>query len=267
MIHLLAPEVLASIFGGLLGAGVLMAIFPLWTIQVVALFLVLGLMGGYGRIQYPPAYVLVGLGVLLSASVQLVFHWDKVVVLRFGRFRRVRDAGIFILLPIIDRIADFVDTRIRVTDFSAERTLTRDNVPVHIDALCFWMIWDAGKAILEVENYIEAVTLSAQTALRDAIGKNDLAKLLSEREGRWPGHPADPGCQNQPLGYKHSGRRVYGYPYSQGARRRHEPQGPGGAGEAGPHYPRGLPRRRLRRNSKKPPVPTWTILRLSSSGP
>ncbi|WP_319478713.1 slipin family protein [Marispirochaeta aestuarii] len=179
---LLAPEVLASIFGGLLGAGVLMAIFPLWTIQVVALFLVLGLMGGYGRIQYPPAYVLVGLGVLLSASVQLVFHWDKVVVLRFGRFRRVRDAGIFILLPIIDRIADFVDTRIRVTDFSAERTLTRDNVPVHIDALCFWMIWDAGKAILEVENYIEAVTLSAQTALRDAIGKNDLAKLLSERE-------------------------------------------------------------------------------------
>ena len=134
-----APEALAAIFGGLLGAGVLMALFPLWTIQVVALFLVLGLMGGYGRIQYPPAYVLAGLGVLLSASVQLVFHWDKVVVLRFGRFRRVRDAGIFILLPIIDRIADFVDTRIRVTDFSAERTLTRDNVPVHIDALCFWI--------------------------------------------------------------------------------------------------------------------------------
>ena len=171
-----------AVGGGMIAAGLLMSLLPLWSVQVVALLMVLGVMGGYGGIEFFPAYLCAGGGVLLSASVQLVFHWDKMIILRFGRFKRVRNSGIFILLPIIDRIAAVVDTRIRVTDFSAERTLTRDNVPVHIDALCFWLIWDAGKAILEVENYIEAVTLSAQTALRDAIGKNDLAKLLSERE-------------------------------------------------------------------------------------
>ncbi len=177
-----SPESVASIGAGMVLAGLLMSMFPVWSVQVLSLIITWGIMASFGRIAYAPAYITSGLGILFSASVQLVFHWDKVVILRFGRFRRVKDAGIIILFPIIDRIADFVDTRIRVTDFSAERTLTRDNVPVHIDALCFWMIWDAGKAILEVENYIQAVTLSAQTALRDAIGKNDLSTLLSERE-------------------------------------------------------------------------------------
>jgi SPFH domain/Band 7 family protein len=126
-----------AIGGGMIAAGLLMSLLPIWSVQVVALLGVLGIMGGYGGIEFLPAYLCAGAGVLLSASVQLVFHWDKVIILRFGRFKRVRNAGIFILLPIIDRIADVVDTRIRVTDFSAERTLTRDNVPVHIDALCF----------------------------------------------------------------------------------------------------------------------------------
>jgi regulator of protease activity HflC (stomatin/prohibitin superfamily) len=85
-------------------------------------------------------------------------------------------------LPIADRIAQVVDTRIRATDFTAEKTLTRDTVPVHVDALTFWMIWDAKLAVLEVENFVEAAVLSAQTALRDAIGKATLAELLSERE-------------------------------------------------------------------------------------
>jgi len=122
------------------------------------------------------------LGFFVSASVQLVLHWDKVVVLRMGRFRRVYGPGLHYLLPLVDRIAEFIDTRIRATDFSAEKTLTRDTVPVHVDALAFWMIWDAKHAVLEVENYIEAVILSAQTALRDAIGKHELSSLLSERE-------------------------------------------------------------------------------------
>ncbi len=177
-----SAEGLAAIGMGMIVAGLLMALLPVWSVQVLALIIAWGFMASFGGISYTPAYIISGTGILLSASVQLVFHWDKVIILRFGRFRKVKDAGIVFLLPIIDRIADFVDTRIRVTDFSAERTLTRDNVPVHIDALCFWMIWDAGKAILEVENYIQAVTLSAQTALRDAIGKNDLSTLLSERE-------------------------------------------------------------------------------------
>jgi regulator of protease activity HflC (stomatin/prohibitin superfamily) len=119
---------------------------------------------------------------MFSASMELIYQWDKVVVLRMGRFRSVHGPGLFILLPLIDRVAAYVDTRIRVTDFSAERTITKDTVPVHVDALCFWMVWDAKQAILEVENFEEAISLSAQTALRDSIGKHDLSILLSERE-------------------------------------------------------------------------------------
>ncbi|TFG80255.1 MAG: slipin family protein, partial [Spirochaetales bacterium] len=90
--------------------------------------------------------------------------------------------GLIFLAPLIDRCAAVVDTRIRVTDFSAERILTRDTVPIHVDALAFWMIWDAQKAILEVEDFLEAVTLSAQTALRDSVGKYSLSTLLAERD-------------------------------------------------------------------------------------
>ncbi|NBK25407.1 MAG: slipin family protein, partial [Spirochaetia bacterium] len=119
---------------------------------------------------------------LFSSSFQLVYHWDKVIILRLGKFHKVQGPGLFLLIPLVDRIAEFLDMRIRATDFSAEKTLTKDTVPVHVDALCFWMIWDAKKAILEVEDYTEAVILSAQTALRDSIGKHPLSSLLSKRE-------------------------------------------------------------------------------------
>ncbi|AHC15580.1 slipin family protein [Salinispira pacifica] len=122
------------------------------------------------------------LAVLSGPSVQLIFQWEKAVVLRLGKFHRVRDPGIFLLVPVMDRCTAFVDTRIRVTDFSVEKILTSDTVPVHVDALAFWMIWDPGRAILEVEDYISAVTLSAQAALRDSIGKYSLTTLLSERD-------------------------------------------------------------------------------------
>jgi regulator of protease activity HflC (stomatin/prohibitin superfamily) len=104
------------------------------------------------------------------------------VVLRFGKFRCLRKSGLFGILPVIDKVAQFVDQRIRVTDFRAETTLTADTVPVNVDAIAFWLVWDAQKAVLEVEHFEDAVTLSAQTALRNAIGKNELANLLSERE-------------------------------------------------------------------------------------
>jgi regulator of protease activity HflC (stomatin/prohibitin superfamily) len=112
----------------------------------------------------------------------MAHHWEKAVILRLGRYHRLRGPGIFLAFPIIDRVTRFVDTRIRATDFSAEKTITMDTVPVHVDALAFWMIWDATRAILEVESFLEAVVLSAQTALRDAIGRHDLADLLAERE-------------------------------------------------------------------------------------
>jgi regulator of protease activity HflC (stomatin/prohibitin superfamily) len=85
-------------------------------------------------------------------------------------------------MPIIDKVANYVDQRIRVTDFKAETTLTRDTVPVNVDAIAFWMVWDAEKCVLEVEDFSEAVTLSAQTGLRDAIGKHELADMLSHRD-------------------------------------------------------------------------------------
>jgi regulator of protease activity HflC (stomatin/prohibitin superfamily) len=119
---------------------------------------------------------------LVAPSVQMAYQWERAVVLRFGRFRGLRKPGMFLILPIVDKVAQFVDQRIRVSDFSAETTLTADTVPVNVDAIAFWMVWDAQKSVLEVEKYQDAVVLSAQTALRNAIGKHDLAELLSERD-------------------------------------------------------------------------------------
>ena len=122
------------------------------------------------------------LAALLSPALQIAYQWEKAVVLRFGKFKGLRGKGIFTLLPISDKVANFVDQRIRVTDFRAEMTLTKDTVPVNVDAIAFWLVWDAEKAVLEVESYNDAVVLSAQTALRDAIGKHDLSELLSCRD-------------------------------------------------------------------------------------
>jgi len=122
------------------------------------------------------------LALIIAPSVQIAYQWERAVVLRFGKFRALRRPGLFMILPVIDKVARFVDQRVRVTDFSAETTLTSDTVPVNVDAIAFWMVWDAQKAVLEVERFEDAVVLSAQTALRNAIGKNDLANLLSERD-------------------------------------------------------------------------------------
>ena len=118
----------------------------------------------------------------IAPAVQIAYQWERAVVLRFGKFQALRKPGVFVVVPVIDKVAQFVDQRIRVTDFSAETTLTADTVPVSVDAIAFWMVWDAQKAVLEVEHFDEAVVLSAQTALRNAIGKHDLAVLLSERD-------------------------------------------------------------------------------------
>ena len=122
------------------------------------------------------------IAVIVAPSVQIAYQWERAVLLRLGRFRGIRSSGLFMVVPIIDKVAQFVDQRIRVTDFSAETTLTADTVPVNVDAIAFWMVWDAQKSVLEVEKFEKAVILSAQTALRNAIGKNDLATLLSERD-------------------------------------------------------------------------------------
>jgi regulator of protease activity HflC (stomatin/prohibitin superfamily) len=121
-------------------------------------------------------------GALVGSSIKYADQWEKAVVLRLGRYRGLRGPGIFYIVPIIDRISYHIDQRIRTTDFGAESCLTRDTVPVNVDAIAFWIVYDAERAALEVQAYQQAVVLAAQTALRDAIGKHDLAELIQSRK-------------------------------------------------------------------------------------
>ncbi|MCX7029811.1 MAG: slipin family protein [Spirochaetes bacterium] len=173
---------LAYAAGAVLAAAALISGVPTWATVIVAelaLWIAYAVLPAVGSLLLA---AIVSAGLLLAPSVQLVFQWDKALVLRMGRFRRVRGPGLVFLVPLVDRVAEFVDTRIRATDFTAEKTLTRDTVPVDVDAHAFWMIWDAQKAVLEVEHYDDAVTLSAQAALRDSIGRYDLTTLLTQRD-------------------------------------------------------------------------------------
>ena len=120
--------------------------------------------------------------VICFFGIKIANQWERAVVLRLGKFRCLKGPGLFFIVPVIDTIVQSVDMRIRSTDFSSESTLTKDTVPVNVDAICFWMVWDAKKAILEVENFYLAIVLSAQTALRDIIGTHELADLLTHRE-------------------------------------------------------------------------------------
>lgn len=131
-----------------------------------------------------PAPLLCGtlIGLYLMLSLKVVRQWQKVVLLRLGRYRGLRGPGVLAIIPVIDTLSPFIDQRVRVTNVSAESALTRDTVPVFVDAIVFWVVWNAEKSILEVENYIEAITLSAQTALRESIGRHDLSQMLTERE-------------------------------------------------------------------------------------
>jgi regulator of protease activity HflC (stomatin/prohibitin superfamily) len=128
------------------------------------------------------AIVLLVLAVLALFSIKIAKQWEKAVVLRFGRFRALRGPGLFVIIPIVDEVSHLVDQRVRVTDVTAESALTRDTVPVDVDAIVFWTVWNAEKSVLEVSDYFVAVALSAQTALREAIGRSELATMLTERE-------------------------------------------------------------------------------------
>ena len=171
---------------GVYAAGVILAaavliLLPYWPVVIVALAAAWGGLSYVGA-DMSIAAAGVSIGLLIAPGIEIIRQWDKIVVLRLGKFHRVKGPGPMYLVPILDSIGGLVDTRIRVTDFSAEQSLTRDTVPVNVDALCFWMVWDAQRAILEVQDFEEAVALSAQTALRASIGANDLSALLSERE-------------------------------------------------------------------------------------
>lgn len=133
-------------------------------------------------IGVPVVVILVIISLLIGSSIKIADQWEKAVVLRMGKFSGLKGPGLFLIIPIIDQISSFIDQRVRVTEFRAEQTLTKDTVPVNVDAVVYWTVWDVEKAALEVQEYIKAISFIAQTDLRDIIGKHELADLLQDRE-------------------------------------------------------------------------------------
>ena len=133
-------------------------------------------------INIPVTVFLVVVSFFIARSIHVADQWEKAVVLRMGKFVGLKGPGIFLIIPILDKIDKFIDQRVRVTEFKADQTLTKDTVPVNVDAVVYWTVWDVEKAALEVQEYETAIFQIAQTALRDMIGKNELADLLQERD-------------------------------------------------------------------------------------
>ncbi len=149
------------------------------------LFVILLIAGAVGSaVTRSPIWIAAGAltGLYLLFSVKVADQWEKAAVLRLGRYKGLRGPGLFFIVPVIDKISDYVDQRIRVTSVNAESALTRDTVPVNVDAIVFWVVWDAEKCILEVEDFRQAIQMSAQTGLRESIGRHELAQMITERE-------------------------------------------------------------------------------------
>ncbi len=156
----------------------------------VVTFVILAVTGlaGFGAAYWMRAeawliILIAAVGVLLSASPRQIQEWEHSVLLRLGKFRRVLEPGITWIIPGVDQVAAVVDMRIRATSFSAEKTLTRDTVPVDVDAVLFWVVTNAKSAILEVKDYQTTITWAAQTTLRDVIGRTELVRMMFDREG------------------------------------------------------------------------------------
>lgn len=124
----------------------------------------------------------VGLGIVVSYAIKIAAQWERCVVLRLGRFRALKGPGLFLIIPIVETVPYWIDIRVITSAFKAEKTLTRDTVPVDVDAVLFWKVVDPIKAALDVADYVSAINWAAQTALRDVIGKTLLADMLEGRE-------------------------------------------------------------------------------------
>jgi regulator of protease activity HflC (stomatin/prohibitin superfamily) len=133
--------------------------------------------------DHPAPLIVSGIiGLYFMFAIKVADQWEKAVVLRMGRYVGLRGPGLFMIIPVVDSISQFVDQRVRVTDVKAESALTRDTVPVNVDAIVFWLVWNAEKSVLEVMDFDAAISLSAQTALRESIGRHELAQMITERE-------------------------------------------------------------------------------------
>jgi len=155
--------------------------------NVVAIAILLGslVLGLVGLIATGNPILLVAMtvvGIVLMQSPRIAQQWERAIVLRLGRFIGLRGPGLFWIVPFIENVSSWIDQRTITTSFAAEQTLTSDTVPVNVDAVLFWMVHDAQKAALEVQDYAQAVSWAAQTALRDIIGRTTLTDLLRGRE-------------------------------------------------------------------------------------
>jgi regulator of protease activity HflC (stomatin/prohibitin superfamily) len=153
---------------------------------VAALILLASIVAGVAvsAAQKSPAGIVVGVvaGFVLMLSPRIARQWERAVVLRLGKYQGLRGPGLFWIIPLIDTVSSWIDQRVITTNFNAEETLTSDTVPVNVDAVLFWMVYDPEKAALEVQDYARAVSWAAQTALRDIIGRTSLSELLRGRE-------------------------------------------------------------------------------------
>lgn len=133
-------------------------------------------------IGIPVSIALVTISIFISGSIYIADQWEKAVVLRMGKYVGLKGPGLFFIVPILDKVHNYIDQRVRVTIFTAEQTLTKDTVPVNVDAIVYWTVWDVEKAALEVQEYETAIFYIAQTGLRDIIGKHELSDLLQDRD-------------------------------------------------------------------------------------
>jgi regulator of protease activity HflC (stomatin/prohibitin superfamily) len=152
-----------------------LTVFIMLIIGVIVLFFL-------GVFNEAVAAISIVFSAIVASSIKIADQWERAVLLRLGKFVGLKGPGPFFIIPIVDRVANYIDQRVKVTDFKAEETLTKDTVPVNVDAVVYWMVWDVEKAALEVEEYYQAVSFIAQTGLRDIIGKHELSDLLQHRE-------------------------------------------------------------------------------------
>ena len=154
--------------------GIARVIFVVWVLVAVCA----------ARLLNNPLYGIAGalVGLYFLFAIKIVQQWEKVAVLRLGRYVGLRGPGMIHIIPIVETLTPFIDQRVRVANVSAESTLTRDTVPVNVDAIVFWVVWNVEKSILEVTDFQDAIGMSAQTALRESIGRHELAQMLTERE-------------------------------------------------------------------------------------
>jgi regulator of protease activity HflC (stomatin/prohibitin superfamily) len=156
----------------------------LFVILMIAAVIAAIIMDNLGYPDETILYVVVPvmlLALYFMFAIKIAQQWEKAVVLRMGKIRGLKGPGLFWIIPIMDSVTSWIDQRVMVTPFSAEKTLTRDTVPVNVDAVLFWVVWDAEKAALEVENYRNAIAWASQTALREVIGQMSLAEILVGR--------------------------------------------------------------------------------------